>query len=490
MAENRKVRFINQVAYGIGDIYGGGSFFLISTFSMFFFINVAGLSPVLAGLIPGLGKIWDAVSDPWMGYITDNTKSRFGRRRVYFLAAIIPIVISSALIWLPVRFDNQLYTFVFYFFAYIFLYTVSTMTMVPYSALCTEMSTDFKERNRLSGTRMIFSVLSTMAVALFAERIIRSMDDPGQGHLYMGLVFACLFALPWIFVFIGTWELPVKQTATVDGSGIFRNFGTIFRNRSFRVHIVMYIASYSTMDIVMAWLKFYLTDYLEKPALLSTGLAVLILSELAMLPLYIVLANKKGHGTALVTGLSIWGAAMILFAFHTPATSSFVIIANCFLIGTGLSAAVVMPWSMLPFVTDVDTLITGKHRAGTYAGAMTLIRKLIQGAFVLPLLGLLLTLIAYKTPNAEEIRTKAVILQSVGTLSAMKLCFIGMPLVMIALGIVASFFFRINKSTHAVIMDEMRRLDSGGKREDADPQVRSVCETLSGHPYEELYPVH
>jgi len=489
MAENRKVRFINQLAYGVGDIYGGGSFFLVSTFSMFFFINVAGLSPMLAGLIPGLGKIWDAVSDPWMGYLSDRTRSKFGRRRVYFLAAIIPIVISSTLIWLPVRFDSQLYTFIFYFFAYIFFYTVSTMTMVPYSALCSEMSTDFAERNRLSGTRMIFSVFSTMAVALFAERLIRGMDDPGLGHLYMGFVFACLFALPWIFVFLGTWELPVEEGASGDTGGIFRNFGTIFRNRSFRVHIVMYIAAYSTMDIVMAWLKFYMTDYLGKPGLLSTGLAILILTELATLPFYVMLANRKGHGTALVTGLSVWGAAMILFAFHTPATPGPVILANCFLIGAGLSAAVVMPWSMLPFVTDVDTLITGKHRAGTYAGAMTLIRKLIQGAFVLPLLGLLLTLISYRTPDAEELRVKAAILQSPLTLQAMKYLFIGMPLVMIAVGIVASFFFRINKSTHALIMGEMCRLDAGGKREDVDPGVRTVCETLSGHRYEDLYPL-
>lgn len=100
---------------------------------MYFFINVAGLSPLLAGLIPGLGKVWDAVSDPWVGYISDNTKSKFGRRRVYFLFAIIPILISSTLIWLPVHFDNQLYTFILYFIAYLFFYTVSTMTMVPYS---------------------------------------------------------------------------------------------------------------------------------------------------------------------------------------------------------------------------------------------------------------------------------------------------------------------------------------------------------------------
>lgn len=490
MAEIRKVKFINQLAYGIGDLYGGGSFFLISTFSMFFFINVAGLSPLLAGLIPGLGKVWDAISDPWMGYISDNTKSRFGRRRIYFLIAIIPIIISFSLLWVPIRFDNQLYTFIFYFFAYIFFYTVSTMTMVPYSALCAEMTSDFKERNRLSGTRMIFSVISTMAVALFAERLIKGQSDPGMGHLYMGIVFSILFALPWIFVFLGTWELPVKKIDNEETIGIFGNFKTVFRNKSFRIHIIMYIASYSTMDIVMAWLKFYLTDYLGKPELLSKGLTILIVTELLTLPLYIMLANWKSHGTSLVAGLSVWGIAMVLFGFHTSSTPSVLILGNCFLIGMGISAAVVMPWSILPFVTDVDTLITGRHRAGTYAGAMTLIRKLIQGAFVLPLLGLVLTLINYQTPNAAQIVDKTVIMQSSATLLQMKVFFIMMPLLMIIIGIVAAAFFRIDKKSHSIIMDEMVRLDGGGTKAAVDPQVKAVCERLTGLKYEILYPVN
>jgi len=364
------------------------------------------------------------------------------------------------------------------------------MTMVPYSALCTEMSEDFKERNRLSGTRMVFSVFSTMAVALFAEKIIKTQSDPGLGHLYMGMVFACLFAVPWLFVFLGTWELPVKKVNNEETLGIFRNFKTIFQNKSFRIHIIMYIAAYSTMDIVMAWLKFYLTDYLGKPGLLSLGLTILIITELLMLPLYIMLANWKSHGVALITGLSIWGVAMILFSMHTSETSNFLILANCFLIGVGLSAAVVMPWSMLPFVTDVDTLITGKHRAGTYAGAMTLIRKLIQGGFVLPLLGLVLTLIGYQTPNAAQIQNKDLIIQSATTLSWMKSLFILMPLAMIVLGIVASTFFRINKKSHGLMMAELARLDSGGKRSDVDPKVKAVCEQLSGKVYENLYPVN
>ncbi|GAB1456913.1 hypothetical protein MASR2M48_22210 [Spirochaetota bacterium] len=64
----------NCVAYGLGDLYGGGAFLLVSTFAMYYLVAVIGLNPILAGLIPGLGKIWDALSDPLMGYISSAYK--------------------------------------------------------------------------------------------------------------------------------------------------------------------------------------------------------------------------------------------------------------------------------------------------------------------------------------------------------------------------------------------------------------------------------
>ncbi len=64
---DRPLKTINCIAYGMGDLYGGGSFFIVSTFAMYYLVAVVGMSPILAGLIPGLGKIWDSVSDPLMG---------------------------------------------------------------------------------------------------------------------------------------------------------------------------------------------------------------------------------------------------------------------------------------------------------------------------------------------------------------------------------------------------------------------------------------
>lgn len=474
--EQKKIRFYNRLAYAVGDFYGGGGFFIVSTFTMFFLINVAGLSPLAAGLVIGLGKVWDAISDPLMGYITDKTHSRFGRRRIYFLIGIIPIFISSMLIWLPVNFSVEYYKFIYYFLAYIFFYTVSTFVMVPYSALGAEMTTDFKERNRIFGLRMIFSMASTLIVGLFAQPIIDMYATPAEGHKMLGIFSGLFCAIPFIFVFLGTWELPYERNKS-EYKNFFRNFITIFNNRSFRIHIGMYIFAYAAMDVLMSWLKFYMNDYLERPKFLSIGLGAIIITQILSISLYIYLANKKGKGFAYILGMTIWGIAMLLFSFQTAQSSTALLIINCILIGFGLSAAVYVPWAILPFVTDVDELITGEKRAGTYSGAMTLTRKMIQGLIVLPLLGLMLNIIDYK-PNA---------IQSADTIISMKYMFIFTPILFIIIGIYFATRFKINPKTHKIMMDEIERLKSGGSKLDVNIDTKNVCQALTGISYEKLY---
>lgn len=480
--EERVLKTRNYIAYGLGDLYGGGSFFIISTFSMYFLITVAGLNPVLAGLIPGLGKVWDSISDPLMGYLTDNTKSRFGRRRFFFLIGIVPIAVTFTLIWVPVSFGSQLAIFLYYFFAYLFFYTCSTMVLVPYSALSAEMTLDFRKRNRLTGTRMIFSMAATLIGGVAAQPLIDVFPSQEQGHLVMGFLFGLFFALPWLFVFLGTWELPVARKPLAADYSIFRNFRSIYRNRSFRIHIAMYIFAYAAMDVLMAWLKFYMIDYLRKPGFVTIGLGIILVTQMAALPLYVRLANRRGHAASYRTGLVIWAAAIGLMALQGPESGNILLMLNCFLIGMGMSAGVIIPYQLLPFVADVDELMTTEHRAGTYAGAMTLIRKLIQGALVLPLLGLLLTLIGYQAhPAGTEV------VQAESTIAWLRVLFICSPVAFALSGIYSSLKFPITPETHAIMRSEIDRLRSGGSKDDADPEVRTVCERLTGHPYDSLY---
>lgn len=484
MADKRRITSFNRIAYAIGDFYGGGGMFLISTFAMFFLVNVAGLTGTEVGLLFGLAKIWDAVTDPLMGWLSDRTRSRFGRRRLFFLVGLVPIFVSFVLIWYPVPIADHTARFIYYLGAYVFFYAVSTMVQIPYSALSADMTNDPKERNALVGMRLVFSMSSTLIIGLLAQPFIDSFGDPAAGHRALGIAGGLFCSLPFILVFLGTWELPDSGEAAGE-SNFVRNFASIFRNRAFLVQLGMYVAAYTAMDILTSWLKFYVLDYLRMPGFLSIGLGVLILAEIASVGFYKSILNKKGGGAAYALGLGIMAAGMLLFALQSPAQSFKLLSAktalvglNCALIGFGLGAGVYIPYALLPYSIDADELITGSKRSGTYAGGMVLFRKLIQGAIVMPLLGLLLDAIGY-APGAAE--------QSTATLSSMRLIFVGLPVAIILLGILVTRAFRMTPGNHAIMVAELERLRSGGAKSEASKEARAVCEKVTGGKWAELW---
>lgn len=473
-SKERPVTGKTLVSYGIGDIYGGGAFMIVGLLFLFYLTEVVGLSPALAGLVFGIGKVWDAVTDPMMGYLSDRTKSRFGRRRVYFLAGIIPITLSFILLWLPMDFKTQAALFLYYSFAYVLFATVFTMVMIPYSALAAELSGDYKTRNKLSGARLFFSGFSSLLAATIPKIIIdSSKGSPSKGYVTMSVVFGIFFALPWLITYFGTWEDPqVKQQSVSEN--FIKEFLTIFHNKSFRIHILMYVFAYSAMDLLMALFTYYLTYYLRRPNLYSVAMGTLMLVQLAMIWVYVRIANSKGKRFAYRMGLLIWLAGMLCTLALSSTSPVWLVALVCAVIGLGTSAAVFIPYAILPNVIDVDELMTGSQRSGVYSGAMTLTRKLIQGALVMPLIGIFLQMVGFVSNSA----------QTPQVLSRFFIFFIGGPAMLIIAGVVAATWFELSPKNSEIIATELIRLRSGGRLEDASDEVKAICERASGRKHE------
>ena len=445
MREKRELGWKNIIFYGVGDLYGGGSFMIIGLFFLYFLTDVVGLSPAMAGLVFTLGEVWDAITDPMMGVISDRTRSRFGRRRVYMLVGIIPIFLSFAGLWLPVDLPSEIAIFLFYGSTYLLFNTVFTMVMVPYSALNADMTADYRLRTRLSGTRIIFSQVSTLIAATVPKMIIDGAGSEASGFLIMGLVFGVVYALPFILVYFGTFE---ELTDQVNEPVTFAALKGILQNRTFRVHMGMYIAAYTAIDILMALFLYFMKYYLEEEGLYTLGIGSLIVTQISMLPFFTWLANRKGKATAYRLGLSISIAGFVaLFLFLRPGTTLFFVLLPSMLIGAGLSAASMIPWAMLPTVVDVDELITGHRRSGIYAGSMTLIRKMAQGVIALPAVGISLDLLGFipNQPQTELVR------------QGIRLFLITGPSLLFTAGILASLGYHVTPASHAVIKREILR---------------------------------
>jgi len=387
------------LAYGAGDLYGGGIFFLVTTFCMYYLINVVGLHPFLAGLVPAIGNIWDAISDPLMGYISDNTpENRFGKRRVWFLISIVPITASFILIWFPVTIASETSRFIFYLCAYLFFFTSATVAYIPYAALSAEMTHNFAERNKLNTFRMMFSFISTLVAGLGAQPIIDAYHGSKYGYFVMGIVFSLFFALPWIPLYFGTWELPSPPQPKQRAHSFILNFLSLFRNKSCRLHIAMYVCAYGALDIFMSLVLFYLVDYLAKPSFFVIAQGTLLLTMMVCLPIYNKIATKRGHGTAYRIGLSLFASGLVLMLFATPHGSNIPLVIAIFLMGAGIAGGNLVPHQLLPFISDIDKLISGRNRAGTYSAAMSLTRKLFLGVIVMTIIGAILSGIGYKNP--------------------------------------------------------------------------------------------
>lgn len=626
--KQRKMTWRTYLAYGAADLYGGGCFFIVTTFAMYYLVNVIGLHPVLAGLIPAIGKFWDAVSDPMMGYIADNTpQNRFGKRRVWFLVSIVPIALSFIIIWVPTGIESQAGKFIFYTIAYIIFFTVSTVSYIPYAALSAEITKDFSERNKLNGSRLMFSFIATLLGGLLAQPIIDAFHGSMMGYFVMSIVFALIFALPWIPLYFETWELPEEKSQKKSDAKFIKNFLSLFKSRSCRIHIAMYVCSYGALDIVMSLVLFYIVDYLNRGSVFIIAQGSLLLTMMATLPIHNRIINKKGHKPVYVAALIIFAVSIVLMSFHTPQTNPVFLILNMVLMGIGISANNLIPHQLLPFLADIDKLMSGENRAGTYSAAMTLTRKLFLGLVIMTTIGFVLSGIGYKNPvpsvltqkqfkeaqnlavknnenfeninkyyslqedgnfhlkymsrSTDEIITSAYkkakrnehanslfsffeekdnfdeIPQDVfenllssfdkkdfneidkkflvessytksgevykkieprdfytkddlydlkelldkidfkysgigqvqkpqqkeSTLKGVKISFIIMPLFMILFGIFFGLKFNVSPENHKIILDELNRLEAGGKKEDADEKTKQICELLIGEPY-------
>ncbi|MFW5688399.1 MAG: MFS transporter [Spirochaetota bacterium] len=486
--QQRTLRFRNVLAYGLGDVYGSGAFVLIGLLFLFFLTDYVGLTPALAGLVFAIGKVLDAVTDPLMGFISDRTRSRFGRRRVYFLIGIVPVALSFTLLWVPIQGWSQAALFAYYSGAYALFSLVFTMVIVPFVALNAEMSRDVDERTRLSGARMICAQVANLAAGTIPGILLGiQLGNRGTNFLLVGVVFGIVFALPWVFVFLGTWELPqgperspAPGRATRDRLRSYaQRVFLVLKNRSFRIHIGMYVTAYSAIDLLMAVFLYFLNYYLGEEGWYTYSIGTLLIVEIAFVPVFVRFANEHGKAAAYRVGVGVWilGLALAFFLIR-PGVPLFAMMIIAGVIGAGMAAGVLVPWANLPSIIDIDEMVSGERRAGVYSGFMTLIRKFIQGAIVVPLIGVVL----------EWIGFRANVAQSAATAEGIRLLFILGQAGFLITGFLVSTIYPVRPKILRAIQDEIARINQGGKKADVTPVTRELCERVTGYRYEELFP--
>lgn len=407
--------------YGAGNFGYGLIFQIIATYFVFYATAVLGLSGALVGTIVGLGVIWDAVSDPIMGYISDGTQNkRFGRRHLYLWVGGIVIALSNLLVWnlhfgLPHWLQVGLMVL-----ALMFVKTGMTIYGTPYTALGAELSDDHEQRLKLQSVKMVFFMLGiAFAAAGCMLLFFRPTAAYPVGQLnplsyrYMSVVTTALMLCSMLAVIQTTKHaIPALSAAAAKQppkrfGDFFHAMKSAFAHGDLRAIVFGYLftnlasALLSTIGLHVYTYTFRMGNT-EIALIAGAQLFVAIVSQ----PFWIKLNHYWDKAKAIRLGLALSIAAFVYFllcvAMRTiTAEHLWVLLPFMLLGGIGSGGLVTLPQAMVADTVDANALKTGRREEGVYYGTMTLTYKLSQSIAIF-LIGYLLDWIGFNADLAVQ----------------------------------------------------------------------------------------
>lgn len=384
--------------YGLGAFFDGGGASIAAVIMLAFFDRGLGLGAFAAGLIILLAKLWDAVSDPLCGVISDNTRTRIGRRRPFFILGGALLIPAFAFVFAPISGWNYAVKLVAAIAAYLFYCTVSTISQVPYMSFASEISADYKERDKTNTIKLLFTMagaaISYLLPTIFLEKFLDGEISDIAFWAIMTFGFGIFFGLPLILAGVFCREkAPFDLNAKSKFS--FKNYLHTMKVKSFRYHIGMYICAFMCMDIISA-LVIYYVDYCLAGMTINIHIGSIHLDEMSsafiigplmvmvacMVPVVYKFMRTRSKQFAFRTFLPLYIIGGIVLCCIPATTPFWVVVIFAMIMGMGFCGAQIMPWIIFPDTVDVAELKYGDREAGTFSGVMTFARKLASAVAV------------------------------------------------------------------------------------------------------------
>jgi oligogalacturonide transporter len=479
-----------KLCYASGDIYGGGAFMIFSLLFMNFLVLVEGLPVVATTVIIFIGKLWDAVTDPIVGRLSDKTRSRFGRRRIFFLFGIVPVYLSFIMLFYSFGLENVTAKIIYYTFSYMFFGTAFTIVMVPYNAILSDMTSDYNERTSFTTARMLFSggaslLSAVIPGAVIIKRLGSEHNGPDQipGYLAMGLIFGAVFAASWLAAFLGTREkenLPQPEKTTI------KLWLSVFENKAYLNFLGIFLSFQIAVDLVLALFIFYIDIVVLQYRNYELVVGLLLVCSMLLMPVMSAIAKRNGKAYPLYIGIPVWMLSMITFIWLDSSVPLFLLCVLAVLIAVGSSAGNLATWSMLTDIFDIDEIRTGMRREGIYSGMTTFLRKFASGVAVL-LMGFGLQAMGFDQNEYSVLKASvenfdpAQYAQS-NIVSGIKWMFVVIPFVLLASCLFFALKNKINKRRFDAVLkgiDELKahgNIDRLNEQETADVLIAACVE--------------
>ncbi len=386
----RKTKF----GFGIGDLGGNLFFTIIGFYLLYYLTDIVGLSAALAGTVLMIGKIWDAVTDPVTGFLSDRTRSRWGRRRPYMFVGSIIAFFAMGLMFTDPGITSQLPLFFYMTGIFCLLNTAYTLVNIPYAALLPELTSDFNERTVLTGYRMSFAVIGTFLGAGAVFPIIGLFGDPTRGWSIMGYIMGGIM-LASCMVTILTIREP-DHVHDHGQTGFLQTYREALRNTVFLRALIPWALFITGTTMVQGALVYYFANIFGDEGLFQIALLFLLTMSLLFIPIWVRISKRIGKKNSYNIGMGIMSVGVLLFSLAGEQLGPIVACVIMAAAGIGLSTHYVMPHSILPDVVEHDSIhYGGVRREGVFSSLWTFLSKIGQ-ALALALNGWILSIAGYQ----------------------------------------------------------------------------------------------
>jgi glycoside/pentoside/hexuronide:cation symporter, GPH family len=430
-----------KLGYGLGD-FGFGLFFLTaSQFLLFYYTDVLGLDPSVAGWVFGAAVVWDALLDPLMGALANRAQSRWGRYRPFLLFTAIPLALSWALIFLPTGLSGWP-LILFALGAHLLFRTVYTVGYMPYLALSAAMTEDSAERSALAAFRLVFQALAGVLAAFTTLKLAQSLGGGQQGWFAVAALYGIAAALLMALVFFAAREVTFGEGLKVRPT--FGQMARVLRTNSafwlvcgaFLLTAVGFVFFNKSLPY---WVKYGLGIDNFGPFL-----GVLAIGITFTIPLWAFVTRKTSKRIAFLAGAAISFAACIGLWFAPDAPGAWM--AFVMLLGAGNGGVILSSWAMMPDTVEYGEFRTGTRAEGAVFGFVSLVQKASLG-LAAGALGEALTMIGYRANAA----------QTPETLAQMKAVMLGVPALFYAAGALIILFYPLDARTHGRLVRILQR---------------------------------
>ena len=437
LAPSRQRRLL--VSYGLGDAGTGMAASLIGFYLFIFYTAAAGLPAWMAGLVLMLARLWDAINDPFVGWLSDRTRSRWGPRLPWILWSAAPLGLAMAAMWWLPPGNDWVKVGVFVAIS-IVANSLYTCVNLPYSALAAELTTNTELRTRLNTSRFTGSIIASLVGIVLGGLLLRDHHNAAS-FLQVGLISGALITLSTLLCGWGIAPVALRCQQPSPSPGATRRLlRQVGNNHRFLMVLGLYLLLWCALQLMQTAALIFLPVVMRVPEDWSNWILLPFqLSTLVGLQLWNLVSQRAGRITALHWGAALWISGCLLAMVLLPLDTALgaptapanllrlaALVAAILVVGLGASTAYLIPWSLLPDAIDADP----EKPAGQYSAWMVLAQKVCISA-VIALLGVLLSASGYQ----ESLAASA---QPGSALVAIRLCMGLIPAVLVVLGLVVT----------------------------------------------------